>query len=786
MSDYEPKCKNSLPIIFDDNMPVTNLTPKIVNRVNNNTEDLKNLYDETESQAEDIETLQEDLEGKIDVPQAAGTAGQVLTSDGEGGVVWASVGAGEVVVDPTLSVAGAAADAKVTGDEITAIKTDLGKVNEAFNETNNIIPVLDSFPNTGKILGSSGQLNDNSSFSTSDYLPAGSAVKYLLTRNSGNVVVCSYTQDKTFITGSQQIISASVNNFTTPANTAYIRVSVTTVSVENAIICPFDEGYVIYGEEAYKQIRYVGRFDNKLNACNLVPYVIEGGYISAVDGSFVASTSFAFSPMLKTAGHKSLIVTSGQAFLSFYNSSKTIIPGTNTSYTSDYTKVDIPSNAEYFRICVKTANMTDFINGNVGVYYYNDYIDAIRAGITNAPRFDNEYSLPNQIGALTVGGYYKSTDGGFESNSSWAYSNLIELPDGLDHVTLYKVSFACWYNSSKTLIPSTAASYNDAPTKVAIPANAKYLRVSALISNDGGTILGNHAVYFGTPLGTEIHVGSGYEYTTLRSAFEAAFAKENVTVYVHPGTYNLVTEFADKIATFTGDAGLYIGHGMHVIFYDGAKVTANFDVSGYTAEQKLWVLIHFQPIFTHSSDFTIEGLDIEATDTRYCVHDELAGTGTYVHKYLNCRMKYTRTYSTGQENNLTQCIGGGLGLHGTIVINGGYFKSVRPNGQETNDQICVSYHNGNAEGCDSSVFIKNVYLADRGFFQFGCYGSTQDKSQVYISGCGYALPPNSGLQNSSAQYYNMEVTAFANEQRVTGVHWEFDENEPWKYELVSD
>lgn len=131
MSDYNAKCKNSLPIIFDDNMPVTNLTPKIVNRVNNNTEDLKNLYNETESQAEDIETLQEDLEGKIDVPQTAGTSGQVLTSDGEGGVVWAKVGAGEIVVDPTLTVEGAAADAKVTGGEITAIKTDLSELSEA-------------------------------------------------------------------------------------------------------------------------------------------------------------------------------------------------------------------------------------------------------------------------------------------------------------------------------------------------------------------------------------------------------------------------------------------------------------------------------------------------------------------------------------------------------------------------------------------------------------------------------------------------------------------------------
>lgn len=46
LSDYEPKCKKTLPIIFDDRMPASNLTPKLVGRVNNNTEDLKNLYEE--------------------------------------------------------------------------------------------------------------------------------------------------------------------------------------------------------------------------------------------------------------------------------------------------------------------------------------------------------------------------------------------------------------------------------------------------------------------------------------------------------------------------------------------------------------------------------------------------------------------------------------------------------------------------------------------------------------------------------------------------------------------
>lgn len=135
MSDYEPKCKKTVPIIFDDRMPVNNLTPKLVNRVNNNTEDLKNLYEETETMQEDIETLQEDVDEKLDVPETAGTAGQVLTSDGEGGAVWANIEAGEIVVDSTLTIQGAAADAKAVGDQLTLVKQDISELNAFLQRT---------------------------------------------------------------------------------------------------------------------------------------------------------------------------------------------------------------------------------------------------------------------------------------------------------------------------------------------------------------------------------------------------------------------------------------------------------------------------------------------------------------------------------------------------------------------------------------------------------------------------------------------------------------------------
>lgn len=60
--------------------------------------------------------LTTDINGKLAKPSLAGESGQVLVSDGNGGQVWGEIAAGEVVIDPSLSVPGAAADAAATGE----------------------------------------------------------------------------------------------------------------------------------------------------------------------------------------------------------------------------------------------------------------------------------------------------------------------------------------------------------------------------------------------------------------------------------------------------------------------------------------------------------------------------------------------------------------------------------------------------------------------------------------------------------------------------------------------
>ena len=275
--------------------------------------------------------------------------------------------------------------------------------------------------------------------------------------------------------------------------------------------------------------------------------------------------------------------------------------------------------------------------------------------------------------------------------------------------------------------------------------------------------------YFPNRTGSDliIHIGTGQQYTTLREGFAAA--PEGATVYIHPGTYDLTQEFSDVISNHSGKV-LALGGNRHYIFEAGSYVKALFD------NTDRWVYDNFEPFYVNG-DFVLEGLNIEASNTRYCVHDELEGTGTQIHKYINCVMKYTNTHS---DITYVQCIGGGLGEHCTIVIDGGSYQSVTShgspainNGDPAYFQTPITYHNGANANADSTIVIKNVLLVDRGFIRLGSYGPSTTKSKVYISNCSMALPPLIMRENTEYDVVNFELVELLNEKRIDG-HWNID------------
>ena len=264
-------------------------------------------------------------------------------------------------------------------------------------------------------------------------------------------------------------------------------------------------------------------------------------------------------------------------------------------------------------------------------------------------------------------------------------------------------------------------------------------------------------------VGKEFHVGTGQTYTTLRAGIEAAVQKKNSKVIIHPGTYDLKTEFATELAQqtisqYTGNA-LY--NGVHVIGMAGAIITAIFDGT----ESNIWqIYTMFSPFFavsTHeNNDYTLENIVIRANNCRYCVHDDPYGAGTYIHKYINCDMGF---YNSMSPANYVACIGGGLGEHSVIDIDGGSYTStttVAQSGRTLADsQIPISYHNSNGANVQSWIHIHGVELKNSGHFAFHPYGSSTEQTYVFLSNCRIGAETEKSAVDASSQD-NMTIYEF--------------------------
>lgn len=262
---------------------------------------------------------------------------------------------------------------------------------------------------------------------------------------------------------------------------------------------------------------------------------------------------------------------------------------------------------------------------------------------------------------------------------------------------------------------------------------------------------------------TVFEIGAGKQYTTLKAGFAAAIQHKGAKVIVYEGVYDLATEFATEIANHSG-SGIRLGNDMEVLFMAGAYVKCLLDGSDS------WAITNFEPFYTGdgggSTNFILDGLNIVASNTRYCVHDEAYSTGTYHHIFRNCTMEYRNTVAS---NEFVACIGGGLGVHGYIDVFGGDYKSVVNHAYNSvpaqDRQVPISYHNGNGDTCDNKVVINNVYLRDRGRFRFGYHGTSEILSKVYVSGCSTFDDVQMGFEQAADTKVNMELTAWNNQIR---------------------
>ena len=260
-------------------------------------------------------------------------------------------------------------------------------------------------------------------------------------------------------------------------------------------------------------------------------------------------------------------------------------------------------------------------------------------------------------------------------------------------------------------------------------------------------------------IGNIYHVekdGSG-NFTKLSDAIIEATKYMDSVVYVGAGTWDLISELGSTYieSVNINNRGLYLKNRIHLIFASNSKVTCNY--TGSTADVMTWL----SAFNAGQYGFTLENCRIEASKCRYAVHDERdQDSDAYTNHYINCSMYMDNSSNTATTAH--QCIGGGLGKNGHIIIENCDFESKNTRAVPSVFNP-VSYHNSAGTG-KSRIDASGVYMAE-GTFRFNWYGSSTEKTPCYVHDCSLTHDVQSYAETSGSTNENIQVFAWNNEIR---------------------
>ena len=445
---------------------------------------------------------------------------------------------------------------------------------------------------------------------------------------------------------------------------------------------------------------------------------------------------------------------------------------------SGNTAIVVPDNAKYLTLSTVSAFL-DSIQveyNNISTEYepyelvvpntneLQEQIDNIDSSLENKIDYVLSKNIFNKDSSDKVDGFYINNINGKAYKNINSILSIFTVPviggeiisiKGCSNSAQY--AFCSLYTNVATLATNgtlsgyiSGSSFSTKLEGLVVPDSAKYLMISTNTS-----IFGNVQIEYNEkctsyesyekliPTGEHIvKVGVEEDFETLKSGIEYATQFKNSIVKVKKGVYDLVEEFSSELET---SKGLILKNNVHVIFEIGSKVTFN-----YTGDSQN-IHVNFSPFNSGEYGFTIENLDLEASNCRYCVHDERGNSTDFYHNvYKNCRMKLDNSNNPDWVN--PQNIGCGL-ANGIIEIENCRFNN------------WITFHNNNGTSTDSKsdVYVKDCYFENGGIV-VGSYGNSTEISNFYIS--GNSLAGNITNQDTeSTPNVNIELHEWNNEIR---------------------
>lgn len=254
--------------------------------------------------------------------------------------------------------------------------------------------------------------------------------------------------------------------------------------------------------------------------------------------------------------------------------------------------------------------------------------------------------------------------------------------------------------------------------------------------------------------------GNG-DYTSLLRGILYATTFMESTVYVRSGEYNLVSEFedyygSDFFANYSSSdvKGIILKNRVSVIFDTKAHVTFN-----YTGDNNN-VKSMFSPFNSGVYGFTLDNIHLEASNCRYNIHDERgSATDGYKNVYKNCSLYLDNSKNTGW--NSKQCIGGGLGTNGNIIVENCIFESI---GIAKSGYAIVSWHNSASSIAKSNIVFSGNYIKGKGTFRLSWYGGSTNITTALVNNnsLGSAIESRAETNDSTSSIVNTEIIDWNN------------------------